>query len=87
MAAINRTGMGNRTIRQYNRVANDIFNFVNSYHGSDGLHSVGDQWYTHHGTNKTAYRAHTSTSTYYPTYASTSPPKASSRHITRHSSR
>ncbi|CAF1267251.1 unnamed protein product [Adineta steineri] len=47
MAVNNSTGMGSRTIRQYNRVANEMMRFVNNTYEYDESNSNDNQWYKH----------------------------------------
>ena len=61
MATIRPTGMGNRTLLHYRRVANDILNYAQSIDEADELAVVGDQWQMQRGTRRPIYAASTST--------------------------
>lgn len=53
MAAMNPVGMGPKTSRQFNRVANDIIRFANGIYDYNGVDPVGEQWYVSYGTIRT----------------------------------
>lgn len=51
MAMVNPVGMGNKTSRQFHRVAKDIRNFANSVYEYKAS-SSDDQWYEYYGSGK-----------------------------------
>lgn len=89
MTTATRTGMGNRTILQYRRVADDILSYAQLMEEWEYLYPVNHKWHDHHGTVErmsggnptTRYTAYGPPSNY--TYVSTYSPFTYKGHYSR----